>query len=113
MRTRTFTLPIVASLGAALVLAAPASWPRDADAVRGQLLYQNHCQGCHTSRAHVRENRKAHTRGEVAGFVSRWQGVQGLGWSGADIDDVVEWLYLRFYDPQRPAAPSASPGVSG
>jgi hypothetical protein len=44
---------------------------------------------------------------DVLGWVGRWQGVQGLNWSAGEIRDVATWLYLRFYDPERPQSPAA------
>jgi mono/diheme cytochrome c family protein len=98
----------------AATLLAPPVTAQQGDALRGRLLYENHCQDCHTSRAHVRAARKAGSAASVRGQVSRWQGVQGLRWSQDDIEDVTTWLYLRFYDPARPqAAPDNSGGRSG
>ena len=103
--SRSRLLP-AAILGAALV-AMPAHAARHGlgDATRGRLLYENHCTACHTSQAHVRENRKAETLPQVRGWVARWQSTQSLGWTADDISDVATWLYLRFYDPDRPRAP--------
>lgn len=106
-------LPVLAALLAAAVAAAPAG-AQQGDALRGRLLYENHCLECHSSRAHVRANRKAHSAAAVRGYVNRWQQVQGLSWSQSDIDDVTTWLYLRFYDPARPPATrSPAAGASG
>jgi len=97
---------LVPALAAAAVMAVAQDIAGDAN--RGRLLYENHCQGCHTSRAHVRDNRKAETVAEVRGWVKRWQANQNLGWSATELDDVSAWLYLRFYDPDRPR--SGPPG---
>jgi mono/diheme cytochrome c family protein len=98
----------------AATLLAPPVMAQGGDALRGRLLYENHCQECHSSRAHVRAARKAGSAATVRGHVSRWQDVQGLNWSRDDIEDVTTWLYLRFYDPTRPqAAPDSSGGRSG
>lgn len=107
-------LAVLAAATLASALLAPAVTAQQGDALRGRLLYENHCQGCHTSLAHVRAGRKAGNAASVRGHVSRWQGVQGLGWSPDDIDDVTTWLYLRFYDPARPpATPDTGAGQSG
>ena len=100
---------LLASLLAAAALPAGAQ-ELTGDANRGRLLYENHCQGCHTSRAHVRDNRKANTIAEVRGWVNRWQATQALGWSATELDDVTAWLYLRFYDPARPRQNSPGSG---
>jgi mono/diheme cytochrome c family protein len=96
--------PLAAAATLAVALAAPAVLSQDGDATRGQLLYDNHCQACHTSQAHVRANRKARTIADIRGFARRWQAVLGLGWSESDVNDVATWLFLRFYDPDRPKA---------
>jgi mono/diheme cytochrome c family protein len=70
--------------------APPASLPR------GTLLYENHCQGCHESRLHVREQRRATTRAALRGWVTHWSTQLRLGWGEAEIDDVVDHLN-RFY----------------
>jgi hypothetical protein len=64
---------------------------------RGTLLYENHCQGCHESRLHVRDQRRATTRAALRGWVTHWANHLGLGWSEADIDDVVDHLNRRYY----------------
>jgi mono/diheme cytochrome c family protein len=100
---------LIAAALAATLLAPPVTAQRG-DALRGRLLYENHCQDCHTSRAHVRAARKSGSAAAVRGQVARWQGVQGLRWSAEDIEDVTTWLYLRFYDPARPQAVPHSGG---
>ena len=103
-----FTLALTVAVAAGLPLSLPAD---DADANRGRLLYANHCTGCHTSQAHVRSNRKARTHADLRRWVRRWEGVQELRWSDADVRDVASWLYLRFYDPERPRRPAPARGT--
>jgi mono/diheme cytochrome c family protein len=71
--------------------APPASLPR------GTLLYENHCQGCHESRLHVREQRRATTRAALRGWVTHWAMQLKLSWGEAEIDDVVDHLNRRYY----------------
>ena len=97
--TRTRWLPAAAL--AAACAGAPAH-AQEGDANRGRLLYENHCQECHTTRPHERDQRKANTPGEVRAWVGRWQATLELGWSASDVEDVATWLYLRYYDPERP-----------
>ena len=99
------SLALATGLLASALLCATAARAQEGDANRGRLLYENHCRGCHTSEAHVRENRKARSLTDLRGWVGRWQGVQGLNWTNQDIRDVATWLYLRFYDPGRPQTP--------
>lgn len=110
---RTLSAAVLGAAGVTLVISMAPAATVEGDAVRGRLLYENHCTGCHTSRAHVRENHKAHTIEQVYGWVQRWQSAQGLAWSPEEVRDVTGWLYLRFYDPDRPTPrPGTSAGGS-
>ena len=67
------------------------------DAERGGLLYENHCQLCHDSVAHVRDNRRARSLEELNGWVTRWSTQQELGWGPAERADVVRYLNEHYY----------------
>jgi mono/diheme cytochrome c family protein len=64
---------------------------------RGQALYENHCQTCHDETAHTRESRRATSVGDLHRWVATWSYHAALGWSGEEIDDVVDYLNRRFY----------------
>ncbi len=64
---------------------------------RGQLLYENHCQLCHTSVVHVRETRRARSLKELEHWVTRWSGELNLSWGADEISDVVDYLNRRYY----------------
>lgn len=64
---------------------------------RGELLYENHCTGCHASVVHVRENRRAKSAPEVDAWVRRWAGELKLNWSDEEIGDVTRHLVRRYY----------------
>jgi hypothetical protein len=66
-------------------------------ASRGELLYLNHCQGCHESGLHIREKQKAKTINAIQSEVSRWEKELQLKWTLHDIEDVVEFLNHRYY----------------
>lgn len=66
-------------------------------AYRGELLYENHCLGCHTSVAHIRENRRARTPSEVQAWVARWAGELKLSWTTEEVGDVARFLVRRYY----------------
>jgi cytochrome c5 len=78
---------------------------------RGTLLYENHCQGCHESRLHVRDQRRATTRAALRGWVTHWANHLKLGWDEAEIDDVVDHLNRRYYKlpPDSPARKDQKP----
>jgi len=67
------------------------------DAQRGELLYENHCSGCHESQVHVRKKHKAESLGDVQKQVARWSSELRLDWSGSDIQDVAHFLFTRYY----------------
>jgi cytochrome c2 len=89
-------------LGLAAALAASAV---RADAERGRLLYENHCQRCHTSVVHVREQRKATTPAALRGWIDRWSADLKLGWTPEDSNDVYQYLNHRYYRLPVEAAP--------
>jgi len=64
---------------------------------RGQLLYENHCGGCHESSVHGRDPRKASTINEIKQWVTRWQKDLKLNWPVTDIDEVTRYLNSRYY----------------
>jgi cytochrome c5 len=70
---------------------------------RGELLYENHCTGCHESKLHVRERRRAKSVVEIEGWVRRWSGASNLGWSGDDIQAVTRFLARRYYKFEVPS----------
>ncbi len=77
--------------------------PQPAAASRGQMLYENHCQGCHASQLHVRENRRARSIDELRGWVTRWATVQKLSWGDEEIGAVTDYLNRRYYRLAPPA----------
>lgn len=86
---------ISAVLTGALML---ASGPVSADLVRGQQLYEHHCQLCHQSSAHVRDNHKVKTADDLKYFVRRWSDYLKLDWSVEDRRDVEEFLDDAYYE---------------
>lgn len=112
---------IVATLANSSVMATTAPPPAepDADATppapiesqpvtpppasRGQLLYENHCQTCHTSVVHVREDHRARSLQEVEQWVRRWADELKLTWRAEEINDVVDYLNQQYYKLELPA----------
>ena len=68
-----------------LLLALPVSVLAGLE--RGQLLYENHCTGCHTSTVHIREQRKVKSAAELRAFIQRWSGEIKLTWSSEELRD--------------------------
>jgi mono/diheme cytochrome c family protein len=85
--------------------ATPAAPQADQDAKplqpvtgsRGQLLYEDHCQGCHTSIVHVREDHRAQSWVELKGWVTHWSKELKLTWKAGEIGDVVDYLNQTYY----------------
>lgn len=64
---------------------------------RGRVLYEAHCQQCHTPKIHSRVNQIPITRDELAGIVDHFRRTEGLAWTPEEIDDVVEFLNRTRY----------------
>jgi len=64
---------------------------------RGQLLYEDHCQACHTSVVHVRETHKAQTLKDLEYWVTHWSDELKLPWGADEVRDVVDYLNVRYY----------------
>ena len=73
---------------------APAA---QADGERGRLLYENHCQACHASIVHIREQRKTKSPAELRAWIQRWAGELKLTWSADEQADVYQFLNNRHY----------------
>lgn len=108
---RLSALIVLGALGLPVVaqVVVPAS------SSRGRLLYDNHCVGCHSTQMHWRDQRVAVDLASLRAQVLRWQAREQLGWSEADVDDVVRHLndsIYRFAPPTRTGA-APSPGQPG
>ncbi len=91
-------ITIIAMVAAVLVPASALAGNTE----RGRLLYENHCTVCHTSVAHVREQRIAHSVDDIRKQVLRWSGQLNLEWRAEEVADVVEYLNSNYYhfEPQ-------------
>jgi len=72
------------------------------EATRGELLYTKHCVECHNARVHWREQRLASDWASLRAQVRRWQDLQKLGWSEADITEVARHLDTHYYNYPTP-----------
>jgi mono/diheme cytochrome c family protein len=64
---------------------------------RGELLYSTHCNSCHTSQLHWREQNLATDWKSLVTQVRRWQNISGLSWREEDISDVAHYLDAVYY----------------
>jgi hypothetical protein len=71
--------------------------PVSASEQRGQLLYENHCTSCHTSTAHIREQRKTKTSAELRAWIQRWSDELKLNWRQDELADVYQYLNNHYY----------------
>jgi len=92
------------------VQAAPAAAAIVEEPVRGRLLYENHCQVCHTSIVHVREKRRAASIADLHHWVGRWAHELKLPWGSEEISDVVDYLNDTYYHHELPGNPQNTPG---
>jgi hypothetical protein len=64
---------------------------------RGQLLYTAHCNACHTSQIHWRDQKLVTDWESLLLQVRRWQYITALNWSDDEISDVALHLDRLFY----------------
>ena len=64
---------------------------------RGELLYSTHCNACHTSQIHWREQKLATDWSSLVIQVRRWQNIIGLRWSEGEVTDVAYYLDATYY----------------
>jgi mono/diheme cytochrome c family protein len=67
---------------------------------RGELLYTTHCDACHTSAMHWREEKLAKDWKSLKAQVVRWQTIAKASWDAQDIENVTQYLNNRFYHYQ-------------
>ena len=81
--------------GAGMVLCGTPT--AQADSERGRLLYENHCQVCHESIVHIREQRKAKTPADLRATIGRWAAERKMTWGADELADVYRFLNNRYY----------------
>lgn len=64
---------------------------------RGHLLYENHCQVCHTSNVHQRKNHRANTPADIRRRITTTCSASELKWKAGEIDDVVDYVTDTYY----------------
>lgn len=64
---------------------------------RGQMLYENHCLGCHESLVFIREKRTVRNLAGLRDAVLRWAVEEKLPWSAEELDDVAGHLNRTYY----------------
>jgi hypothetical protein len=67
---------------------------------RGQLLYENHCMGCHESVIHIRTRQQVKSLPALRAEVARWATNARLPWGKEDVEEVVRHLNDRHYQFQ-------------
>ena len=64
---------------------------------RGELLYDNHCQGCHSKAIHTRIDRQATSPELLRAWVMSMAIHNKLGWSEEEIADITAYLNRSIY----------------
>lgn len=64
---------------------------------RGELLYETHCNACHTLKIHWREQKLVTDWNSLKVQVRRWQASSGLNWGEEEITDVAHYLNAAHY----------------
>ncbi len=90
MKAVTFIYLIPILLGSSYAVA-------DTDAIRGKLLHEQSCSGCHDTSVYSRADKRTRTLAALQGQVSRCTRPAGAEWDRQDIADVVEFLNRSFY----------------
>ncbi len=85
---------LIMGLSMGLLMTGPVI---SAEVVRGQLLYENHCQVCHEEWVHDGDRSKVTSLNEVRRRVAAWSQHSGLDWSDEEIADVADYLNRMFY----------------
>ena len=67
------------------------------DEARGQLLYETHCNACHSTQIHWRDQKQVTDWESLVTQVRYWQFICGLSWNRDEIDDVAHHLDKNFY----------------
>jgi mono/diheme cytochrome c family protein len=100
--SRRLTLAAGAALLCLLGWLVPVLAQAPRDARHGGLLYDTYCGACHTAQIHWRERKLATDWSSLLEQVNRWQFNNGLGWTGADVADVAQYLNNRYYGYSTP-----------
>lgn len=64
----------------------------------GEELYLQHCTECHSSVAHVRQNRKVQAPEDLRRYIREWSDYLDLGWDDNQRNAVEHHLDLHYYD---------------
>lgn len=97
----------------ALMAPLPAVAQPGTEYLRGEVLYKDNCDGCHTERMHWRAERLVTDWNSLKAQVRRWQGMAKLEWSESDVMAVALYLNGRFYSfPVMPGLVMRRPGQS-
>ena len=100
---RISAIPLLAALFLLSGNSAGAGAQPITEPSRGELLYTTHCVACHNARVHWRDKRIAKDWNGLRAQVRRFEGIQSLKWSEADITAVAEYLNTFYYDYSVPA----------
>jgi hypothetical protein len=81
----------------ALMAPLPAGAQPGTEYLRGEVLYKDNCDGCHTERMHWRSEKLVTDWNSLKAQVRRWQDNAKLEWNESDVMAVALYLNGRFY----------------
>jgi len=91
---KTLTIPAI-GLSGVLILSGIISTATASD--RGELLYENHCQSCHSKTVHTRSDRLVDSPEALRAWVMSWTVHNALPWGQEEIADITAYLDRTFY----------------
>ncbi len=106
MKPANCTLPgraLRSAAVAAIMSIVAVNAPDAAAQSRGELLYTTHCIACHSAQVHWRDQKLVTDWTSLKTQVQRWQQVNSLGWSPADVVDVARYLNNVIYRVEKNA----------
>jgi hypothetical protein len=80
---------------------APKKAVKEDTPSRGQLLYENHCTGCHESVVYIRNRRQVQSLPALRAEVVRWASYTNLSWGKEEVEEVVHYLNRHYYSLER------------
>ena len=95
-------LGLIVSFGVAAGNSKDASTELTVNESRGKLLYEQHCQACHSPGVHQRARRKVDSHADLSFQISRWQTELDLRWGPSEMADVAAYLRRRYYEELGP-----------
>jgi hypothetical protein len=89
--------PLAAAMMFSIATIGHAQSPSGGDETTGQMLYDAHCNACHSKELHWRDGKIARDWAGLLAEVRRWQRNAGLAWSDDEVLAVARYLNASRY----------------